>query len=75
MEKESSLDDAKCWLSQTATGLGLRDLVLNVAGPRESEADGIYEDANRFFGRVAVNLLLFCLKQAGPSDPAGVGCY
>jgi hypothetical protein len=37
-------------LSRTATGLGVKEgqPLLNVAGPREKEAPGIYDDAGRF---------------------------
>jgi len=36
------------WIVQTATGLGLNEMVLNIAGPRESEAKGVYVAASRF---------------------------
>jgi hypothetical protein len=36
------------WVARTAAGLGLGELVLNVAGPRESEARGISVAAFRF---------------------------
>jgi hypothetical protein len=39
---------ARAWLDRTATGLGVAEVVLNVAGPRESEAPGICADATRF---------------------------
>jgi hypothetical protein len=48
LEKESGIEDAKRWLSQNVNGRGLRDLVLNIAGPRESEVEGIHEEAGRF---------------------------
>ncbi|HWX41582.1 MAG TPA: putative molybdenum carrier protein [Blastocatellia bacterium] len=42
------LSTAREWLERTASGLGVDELILNIAGPRESEAPGIYEEAGRF---------------------------
>ena len=36
------------WIARTTAGLGLTELVLNVAGPRESESKGVYSAAYRF---------------------------
>jgi hypothetical protein len=36
------------WLSRTIDGLGVSELWLNVAGPRESEAEGVYRAAGAF---------------------------
>jgi hypothetical protein len=46
--RPGSVDEARDWLSRTATGLGVPELWLNVAGPRESEVPGIYAEACRF---------------------------
>jgi hypothetical protein len=48
----SAVDVAREWLDRTAAGLGVDELVLNVAGPRESEAPGISADAGRFLERL-----------------------
>jgi hypothetical protein len=45
---EEALEQARAWLSRVAAGLGAGELVLHVAGPRESEARGIHGDARRF---------------------------
>jgi hypothetical protein len=42
------LSVAREWLGRTASAVGVDELILNVAGPRESEAPGIYEEAGRF---------------------------
>lgn len=39
---------ARDWLSRTAAGLDVTELSLNVAGPRESQAPGIYSEAGAF---------------------------
>src|SRR5262245_15393813 len=39
---------AREWLERTVAGLGVAELVLNVAGPRERQAPGIEADAGRF---------------------------
>ncbi len=44
----AAIDGARGWLSRIAAGLGVDELVLNVAGPRESEAPGIYAAAAEF---------------------------
>jgi hypothetical protein len=44
----NALSVAREWLERTASGLGVGELILNIAGPRESEAPGIYEEAGRF---------------------------
>jgi hypothetical protein len=61
LEKESAVEGTRRWLSQTIKGLGLRDLILNIAGPRESEVEGIYEEAGRFLE----GLQLLSLLEAG----------
>lgn len=48
LERAHAVTDAKIWLSRTIAGIGVKDLVLNVAGPRESEVRGIYEQAGTF---------------------------
>lgn len=48
----SAVDEAQDWLDRTAAGLGVSGLVLNVAGPRESEAPGISAEAGRFLERL-----------------------
>lgn len=58
LEKRSAASDAKRWLSQTIAGIGAHDLVLNVAGPRESEARGIYQAARNFLEEL--ELLRWC---------------
>jgi hypothetical protein len=40
--------DARRWLERVHRGTGLQTLVLNVAGPRESEAPGAYAAAGAF---------------------------
>jgi hypothetical protein len=57
LEKESAVEDARRWLAQTINGLGLHDLVINIAGPRESEAKGIYDEAERFLERLRLSSL------------------
>jgi putative molybdenum carrier protein len=44
----SAADAARDWLDRTAVGLGVSELVLNVAGPRESEAPGVSAETGRF---------------------------
>lgn len=39
---------ARDWIARTAAGLGLMELVLNVAGPRDTEAKGIHAVAYRY---------------------------
>ena len=41
-----AVEQARDWLARIGGGLG--EVVLNVAGPRESEAPGIYEAASAF---------------------------
>jgi len=48
LEEQFAVDHTKRWLLQAINGIGLRDLVLNIAGPRESEVKGIYEEAGHF---------------------------
>jgi hypothetical protein len=48
LAEPSARDVARAWLQRTAEGLGLDEVVLNVAGPRESEAPGIYAAASLF---------------------------
>ncbi|HXE58804.1 MAG TPA: putative molybdenum carrier protein [Gemmatimonadales bacterium] len=40
--------EARHWLRQLVAGAGGRPLRLNVAGPREREAPGVYHEARRF---------------------------
>lgn len=47
-----AVDAAREWLSRTAIGLGVSELWLNVAGPRESQAPGIYVEAGSFLERL-----------------------
>lgn len=42
------------WLSLIASGLNAVEWVLNIAGPRESQAPGIYAEAKEFLGRLLV---------------------
>jgi hypothetical protein len=44
------------WLERTASGLGVAELILNVAGPRESEAPGLGVEAGRFLDAVLAAL-------------------
>jgi hypothetical protein len=39
---------ARDWIARTAADLGRKQLVLNVAGPRETESRGVYTAAHRF---------------------------
>jgi hypothetical protein len=48
LEKDSALEDARRWLAQAIKGLDSQDVVINIAGPRESEAKGIYEEVGIF---------------------------
>ena len=48
LDESSAVTVAQDWLSQKIAGIGVRDLVLNIAGPRESEANGVYQQANAF---------------------------
>jgi putative molybdenum carrier protein len=48
----SAVDDARDWLDRTVADLGASELVLNVAGPRESEAPGISAEAGRLLERL-----------------------
>jgi hypothetical protein len=50
--RQDSLSAARDWLESTASGLGLAELVLNVAGPRESEDKGIYLAAKSFLSQM-----------------------
>lgn len=43
---------AQEWLERTLSGLGVGELWLNVAGPRESEARGVYTAAGEFLERL-----------------------
>lgn len=43
-----ALAAAREWLARSASGLGVPELWLNVAGPRESQAPGIYAEAGAF---------------------------
>lgn len=47
---------AKEWLARTVSGLGLSELWLNVAGPREEEAQGIYGETGRFLAAMFLPL-------------------
>jgi hypothetical protein len=40
------------WLARTAAGLGVPELWLNVAGPRESQSPGICAEAGAFLDRL-----------------------
>lgn len=40
------------WLSRVVTGLGVQEFVLNIGGPRESQAPGIYTQASRFLAEL-----------------------
>jgi hypothetical protein len=46
--QSSSVDRASEWLARTTGALDIPEFVLNIAGPRESEAPGIYADAGGF---------------------------
>jgi hypothetical protein len=48
-----SLAAAREWLTRMAEALGVGELILNVAGPRESEAPGIYQEASAFLGQLS----------------------
>jgi hypothetical protein len=43
-----SVQLAREWLSKTMAGLGVPELCLNIAGPRESDAEGVYAEASEF---------------------------
>jgi hypothetical protein len=43
-----SLPRAHDWLARVAAGLSVSELLLNIAGPRESEAPRIYTEAVKF---------------------------
>jgi hypothetical protein len=48
MRRSEAVASARRWLGRVASSLGLAEVVLNVAGPRESQAAGIYAEAGRF---------------------------
>jgi hypothetical protein len=52
ISRPEALAAAHRWLSQVASGLDVVELVLNVAGPRESQAPGIYAEAKEFLSRL-----------------------
>ncbi len=52
LDNLSAVEAAGEWLDRTAAGLGVDELVLNVAGPRESEAPGVSAEAGRFLERL-----------------------
>jgi hypothetical protein len=56
---------APAWIAEVAAAVGSRDLWLNVAGPRESNAPGIYADAKAFL----ISLLSSgSLRRGGTAD-------
>jgi hypothetical protein len=50
--------DAAAWVARLAHDLGSRPFILNVAGPREFEAPGIYDAACRCLGEIFTMLLI-----------------
>jgi hypothetical protein len=46
--QSASVDLASEWLARTIGALDIPEFVLNIAGPRESEAPGIYAEAGGF---------------------------
>ena len=40
--------EVRDWIAHTAAGIGVNEMVLNIAGPRESEVKGAYVAASRF---------------------------
>jgi hypothetical protein len=46
--KADSLPRARDWLARVADALSVSEFVVNVAGPRESEAPRIYTEAGKF---------------------------
>lgn len=49
---EGYLQMARSWIGRLGSCLGVRELHLNVTGPKESQAPGIYEDACGFLAEV-----------------------
>lgn len=52
LSHSDSLALARRWLEQTYACIGCDELILNVAGPRESQAPGIYTEAYRFLSEL-----------------------
>jgi hypothetical protein len=52
MSKPDSVKKAKEWLEQTSKSLNTPELWLNIAGPRASEAPGIYKDVGTFLSKM-----------------------
>jgi hypothetical protein len=50
--RPEAVASARAWLSRTAEGLAVAELILHVAGPRESQAPGIYAEAGQFLARL-----------------------
>lgn len=50
--RPEALAAARRWLSLVASALNTVEWVLNIAGPRESQAPGIYAEAREFLGRL-----------------------
>jgi Circularly permutated YpsA SLOG family len=46
--RSAAVDRASEWVARTFGALDISELVLNIAGPRESEAPGIYAEAGSF---------------------------
>jgi hypothetical protein len=47
-----AVDRAREWLARTMACLGVSELLLNVAGPRERQAPGIYVEARKFLEKL-----------------------
>ncbi len=52
--RPEALAAARRWLALVASGLNAAEWVLNIAGPRESQAPGIYAEAKEFLGRLLI---------------------
>lgn len=54
LSRPEELAVVRHWLSLIASGLSVVEWVLNIAGPRESQAPGIYAEAKEFLGQLLV---------------------
>lgn len=52
ISQSAAVETTRDWLTRLAGTLGSEELWLNIAGPRESQAPGIYAEASRFLAQL-----------------------
>jgi hypothetical protein len=65
LEQDSAVETARRWLTEAVPVAGLNQIVINIAGPRESEVPEIYKVATRFLEQLQLALIVNSLFAPG----------